>query len=292
MGCSNVQKPVFVDTNLGTHLAVPISPDITAKEFMVELELAHLNCFPEFGSISVTAVMVKQKSRLYHLSESLPLKYAFTSSKSSCWFLQSHAHSNPFINGNHKNPTQVDNFNSADENVVTDSVVEKETIKNVKKIKNKTGSPVQQQQLPLIEKENLCQFAMTTRDEETQVNLSNDLEKNDMTAEAPIEKTFSESESISVSGIINKYFSDYDEVASSPPLFPFSTVWSRDNKDKLKSDAFESKDSKPRVGKRVLSGLDRRTRRLIPSNQGSALSLSRCTSNVKSPNWDVPDDEL
>ncbi|KAL7123617.1 hypothetical protein ACP275_01G116700 [Erythranthe tilingii] len=281
MGCSNVQKPVFVDTNLGTHLAVPISPDITAKEFMVELELAHLNCFPEFGSISVTSVMVKQKSRLYHLSESLPLKYAFTSSNSSCWFLQSHAHSNPFINGNHKNPTQVDNLNSADQDVVTDSVVKKEKIK-------KTESPVQQQQPPLIEKERLS----TTRDEEAQVNLRNDLEKNDVIAEAPIEKTCSESESISVSGIINKYFSDYDEVASSPPLFPFSTVWSRHDKQQLKSDAFESKDSKPRVGKRVLSGLDRRTRRLIPSNQGSALSLSRCTSNVKSPIWDVPDDEL
>ncbi|KAL6549160.1 hypothetical protein OROHE_009005 [Orobanche hederae] len=32
--CSDVPKPVFVKTNLGTRLAaVPISPDVTANEF-------------------------------------------------------------------------------------------------------------------------------------------------------------------------------------------------------------------------------------------------------------------
>ncbi|XP_057765453.1 uncharacterized protein LOC130986164 isoform X4 [Salvia miltiorrhiza] len=58
MGCSGVPTAVFTETNLGTCLAVPASPDITADDFKREVERAHLNCFPEFGTIRVKAVMV------------------------------------------------------------------------------------------------------------------------------------------------------------------------------------------------------------------------------------------
>ncbi|KAG9143214.1 hypothetical protein Leryth_010145 [Lithospermum erythrorhizon] len=40
-----------------------------------ELERAHVNCFPELGEIRVKALTVNRKSCLYHLSESLPLAY-------------------------------------------------------------------------------------------------------------------------------------------------------------------------------------------------------------------------
>ncbi|XP_057765459.1 uncharacterized protein LOC130986164 isoform X10 [Salvia miltiorrhiza] len=78
MGCSGVPTAVFTETNLGTCLAVPASPDITADDFKREVERAHLNCFPEFGTIRVKAVMVTQKLQRYHLSGSLPLKVTET----------------------------------------------------------------------------------------------------------------------------------------------------------------------------------------------------------------------
>ncbi|XP_042007825.1 uncharacterized protein LOC121756359 isoform X3 [Salvia splendens] len=84
---SDVPKAVFTETNLGTRLAVSISPDITADDFRRVVERAHLNCFPDFGAISVKAVMVMRKLHLYHLSGSLPLKYAFLDSNAT-WFLQ------------------------------------------------------------------------------------------------------------------------------------------------------------------------------------------------------------
>ncbi|KAK6149410.1 hypothetical protein DH2020_016935 [Rehmannia glutinosa] len=254
MGCSNVPKPVFVETNFGTRLAVSVSPDITAKEFMRELERAHLNCFPEFGRIRVKALMVKQKSHCYHLSESLPLKYAFLGSNGT-WFLQMEAHPQSIpdhIESLNFNCTEFHNLNSA-ANVVTGSMCtdkkrikckrkkvnkkifpfrkaalleipavlcipkRKKKRKNVKR-KRKTGcrgkGPLQR---PLIEKERLRQYAT----------------KNDtnVIAEA-LNETFSES--VSVSGIIKKYFTDYDEVESPSSGFPFDTVRSR-HKERLNS---------------------------------------------------------
>ncbi|KAI3456804.1 hypothetical protein Pfo_013467 [Paulownia fortunei] len=349
MGCSNVPTPVFIDTNLGTRLAVPVSPDITAKEFKRELESTHLNCFPEFGSIRVNALMVKQKSCCYHLSESLPLKYAFLGSNGT-WFLQMDVH--PWSIPDHIESlkckgTEVHNLNSA-ANFVTDSVRQgdfmmctdkkrmkckrkkvkiqrfpylkaavlkipavvcilkrKKEKKNVKR-KRKIGCPGQGPlERPLVEKERLCQFA--TRAE---VNWSKKWDTN-VIAEA-LSETFSES--VSVSGIIKKYFSDYDEVASSSG-FPFSTVWSKHKEqlnssaecknlniqsdilspvtglippqvsqdvwlEKPSSEASMEKGRKPEVGKRLLLASDGLG--LTPSNQQPALSLCRY-SDGKSP---------
>ncbi|KAL6580125.1 hypothetical protein OROMI_008149 [Orobanche minor] len=77
MGFPDFPTPVFIHTNLGTRFAAPLSLDTTAIDFKRELEAIHLNCFPEFGSIKVNSLMVKQRSHFYHLSESLPLQYAF-----------------------------------------------------------------------------------------------------------------------------------------------------------------------------------------------------------------------
>lgn len=170
--------------------------------------------------------------------------------------------------------------------------------KNVKR-KHKIVCPGQGPiQLPLIEKETLCQFATGT-----EVNWSKKWDTN-VIAEA-LSETFSES--VSVSGIIKKYFSDYDDVTSSSG-FPYTTVRNR-HKERLNSSteckylniqpdimspvrgrippqvsqdvwlekpSFEAsgeKRTKPEVGKRLLLASD--SLGLTPSNQQSALSLCR-----------------
>lgn len=83
---SEVQLPVFTQTNLGTRIVIPVSPDITAGKFKRELERAHINCFPELGFLSIDAVMVKRNSYIYHLPDLLPLKHVFQGFQDS-WFL-------------------------------------------------------------------------------------------------------------------------------------------------------------------------------------------------------------
>ncbi|EEF46071.1 hypothetical protein RCOM_1189860 [Ricinus communis] len=77
---------VFIDTNIGTHIAASVSPDITAADFKRELEREHLSFFPTLGEIKAHVLMVRRKSCFYHLTESLPIKYAFQGLKGT-WFL-------------------------------------------------------------------------------------------------------------------------------------------------------------------------------------------------------------
>ncbi|CAH9083857.1 unnamed protein product [Cuscuta epithymum] len=83
---SPLECPVFTVSNLGTHLAVPISPDATARDFKRVFERAHLHCFPEHGEIVASSVMVQRKAKLYHLSDTLPIKHVFQYLKGN-WFL-------------------------------------------------------------------------------------------------------------------------------------------------------------------------------------------------------------
>nr|GMC53674.1 Cell wall integrity and stress response component 3 like [Ipomoea batatas]GME08267.1 Cell wall integrity and stress response component 3 like [Ipomoea batatas] len=87
MESSSIESPIFTETDLGTRLAVPISPDATAREFKRVFEMAHLNCFPKLGDIKVNGLMVQRKSFFYHLSDTLPLRYAFQYLKGN-WFLR------------------------------------------------------------------------------------------------------------------------------------------------------------------------------------------------------------
>ncbi|KAL6975188.1 hypothetical protein U1Q18_023983 [Sarracenia purpurea var. burkii] len=83
---SRVEVPIFKDSNLGTHFAIHVNPNIAAGDFKREIEKAHLNCFPEVGEIKVNGLMVKRKSCLYHLPDSFPMKHAFQGSKGT-WFI-------------------------------------------------------------------------------------------------------------------------------------------------------------------------------------------------------------
>ncbi|XP_057790374.1 uncharacterized protein LOC131007240 [Salvia miltiorrhiza] len=296
-----VPTAVFTETNLGTYLAVPASPDITADDFKREVEMAHLNCFPEFGTIRVKAVMVTQKLQRYHLSGSLPLKFAFLGSNVN-WFLQAHvilSNVPTRVESRRHNGAEVCNLNSA-ANVITDSLevagasYEKRTKckrkikiggflkistalcfrrkwkrKNVKK-KPETRHPIRgRMQHCLVEKE-MCEFATGA-----EVNLSNKSDSN-VIGEAT-------SETISVSGIINKYFSDYGEVASNPESL-FTTARYRCRKQRtgceyrsgvVKSHVSPSSErhKTPNIGKGLL--VASASWGLTPCNRRSILSLYR-----------------
>ncbi|KAJ7969423.1 COP1-interacting protein 4.1 [Quillaja saponaria] len=76
---------VFADTNLDTRIAMTVPPDITAGEFK-NVERVHFSCFPKSGQIQVNGLMVKRKSCFYYLPDSVPLKYVFKGIRKT-WFL-------------------------------------------------------------------------------------------------------------------------------------------------------------------------------------------------------------
>lgn len=84
---SDGEVAVFTDTNMDTHIAMGISPDITVADFKRELEKMHFNCFPKLGEIKVCELkQVRRNNCFYQLLESLPIKYAFQGLKGN-WFL-------------------------------------------------------------------------------------------------------------------------------------------------------------------------------------------------------------
>ncbi|KAI3810204.1 hypothetical protein L1987_19814 [Smallanthus sonchifolius] len=161
-----IEVPVFIDTSLGTHIVISVSPDLTAGEFKNKFEIIHLNCYPGIGNIKVHGLMVKKRSHLYHLPESMPIKLAFQGSKKA-WFLY----------------TQVDPLN--------------------KKMSSTPESEVVHRGLSENRTENSCKRSR---------------KKMKVTDFRPsfVEPTIERmSESISVSGIIKKYFSVFDDEATS-----------------------------------------------------------------------------
>ncbi|XP_078431913.1 ubiquitin-protein ligase [Wolffia australiana] len=83
------ERPVFAETNLGTHLAVAIAPDITVGNLKKKLGREHSSCFPYLGEVKVHSLLVKRKLHQYHLPDSMPLWNAFQGSKIA-WFLFMH----------------------------------------------------------------------------------------------------------------------------------------------------------------------------------------------------------
>ncbi|TXG67972.1 hypothetical protein EZV62_009247 [Acer yangbiense] len=103
MASSSEEVAVFTDTNLATHIAMAVSPDITAGEFKRKLERTHFSCFPSIGEIKVHGLMVKRKSSFYHLSDTVPIKHAFQGLKGT-WFLR--AETKPLIELDKPCPSQ------------------------------------------------------------------------------------------------------------------------------------------------------------------------------------------
>ncbi|KAF5728468.1 hypothetical protein HS088_TW21G00615 [Tripterygium wilfordii] len=83
---STLEVTVFTDTNLGTHIAVAVSPDTIVGDLKRELERTHFKCLPNLREIKVLGLMVERKSCFYHLPDSFPIKHAFLGHKRS-WFV-------------------------------------------------------------------------------------------------------------------------------------------------------------------------------------------------------------
>ncbi|KAK7412987.1 hypothetical protein VNO78_04792 [Psophocarpus tetragonolobus] len=77
---------VFADTNLGTRIAFNAPLDITVALLKRDFEKEHLSCLPDVGEIQVNGLMVKRKSCFYYLPDSLPIKYVFPAIRGT-WFL-------------------------------------------------------------------------------------------------------------------------------------------------------------------------------------------------------------
>ncbi|KFK35556.1 hypothetical protein AALP_AA4G006000 [Arabis alpina] len=81
---------VFVDTNLGTRIAMTVPMNITSRDFKRKLEETHTSCLPSLGEIRVRGLMVKRKSRFYYLAESMPIRYVFRDNQKP-WFIHAEA---------------------------------------------------------------------------------------------------------------------------------------------------------------------------------------------------------
>lgn len=78
--------PVFIDTNLDTHLALIVSDTDAVSDLKKKIIVEHPRCFPTIGKIEVHALQVKRKGHFYHLSDSILVQNAFGGAKKS-WFL-------------------------------------------------------------------------------------------------------------------------------------------------------------------------------------------------------------
>ncbi|WJX23902.1 hypothetical protein P8452_13079 [Trifolium repens] len=77
---------VFADTNLGTSVAFNAPSHITAGELKRDFEKVHFTCLPDIGEIQVDGLMVRRKSCFYYLPDSLLMKYVFPKMRET-WFL-------------------------------------------------------------------------------------------------------------------------------------------------------------------------------------------------------------
>lgn len=220
---------------------------------------------------------MKQRLHCYHLSGTLPLKFAFLGSNLT-WFLQTRvilSNVPTHVKSLKHDEAKVQNLNSAANEITgsvelgssTRSFSEKRTNCKRKEVKvhrfpylkistascfvRKRKRKNAKKKRPKIEKEMLCRFAS-----EAEVDWS---KESSSKAEA----------TASVSGIIKKYFSDYDEVASSP-YFPFTPMQCTNSK-KPSFEASRGNHKNPEVGERLLHASN--SLRLAPGNRKSVLSL-------------------
>ncbi|XP_077215354.1 uncharacterized protein LOC143849932 [Tasmannia lanceolata] len=214
---SAYEMPVFIDSSLGTHIAMPLSPDITAADFKRKLAREHYLCFPYIGEIRIRALMVKRKLCFYHLADSMPVINAFKGLKGT-WFLHmdatcvEHMQCQPTATGKHclsgfkvvvpkSNITQDESLsiNPNDKILSYGHSFKSKTCGSEGKIffspsQKDEGASTQEQFGHFGSKKE------TIRKEETSSHSMNG---------AP---SASSSEIISVAGIITKYFSKFNEV--------------------------------------------------------------------------------
>ncbi|KAL8253588.1 hypothetical protein R6Q59_031809 [Mikania micrantha] len=80
------QNTVFLTTSLDTRLATTVSGSYTVSDFKERIILEHRQCFPAMGNIKIHSLKVKRRGVFYHLSDSMPVKSAFGTTKRN-WFV-------------------------------------------------------------------------------------------------------------------------------------------------------------------------------------------------------------
>ncbi|KAL6618633.1 hypothetical protein ACP70R_033772 [Stipagrostis hirtigluma subsp. patula] len=78
---------VFLETNLGTRLAVSFARATTIADLKRQVSAEHAASFPRFGPIDVTSFKVNRKGSLYQLTNSMAVEAAFRGIKGA-WYLQ------------------------------------------------------------------------------------------------------------------------------------------------------------------------------------------------------------
>lgn len=223
---------------------------------------------------------MKKKLHFYHLSGTLPLKYAFLGSNLN-WFLQAHvilSHVPTHIESSKYNEANDHNLDSA-ANEITDSIELRSCTRSLSdKRTNCKRKKVKARRFPYLKASILtASFFFRKRKRSNVKKKRPKLDKENCQFATEVEVSWSKksspainetnSEPASVSWIISKYFSDCDEVASSPN-FPFTPMQCRNSK-KPHSEA--SKHKKPKVGERLVHASN--SLRLTPGNRKSILSL-------------------
>uniref|UniRef100_A0ACD5V6P7 Uncharacterized protein n=1 Tax=Avena sativa TaxID=4498 RepID=A0ACD5V6P7_AVESA len=72
---------LFLDTDLGTHLALNVVADSTIRGLKSQVAIEHADAFPDLGPVVVKSFQVLRKGVMYHLSDSMPVRSAFAKVK-------------------------------------------------------------------------------------------------------------------------------------------------------------------------------------------------------------------
>ncbi|KAK4283513.1 hypothetical protein QN277_000456 [Acacia crassicarpa] len=80
------RNTVFIDTNLGTHLAMIAYDADTVSDLKKRIMFEHPLCFPKIGQIQIHSIKVKRRGYFYHLSDYMLVRSAFSGFNKS-WFL-------------------------------------------------------------------------------------------------------------------------------------------------------------------------------------------------------------
>ncbi|KAG0490781.1 hypothetical protein HPP92_007644 [Vanilla planifolia] len=79
-------RTIFVDTSIGTHLAVAVSIHDAIGDVKAKIKADHALCFQEVGEITITAIKVRRRRLFYSLADAMPVVNAFEGVIGS-WFM-------------------------------------------------------------------------------------------------------------------------------------------------------------------------------------------------------------
>ncbi|KAL5215289.1 hypothetical protein ABZP36_004441 [Zizania latifolia] len=77
--------PLFLETDLGTHLAMLVACDSTMHHLKSEVAAEHAAAFPEIGPVAVKSFQVRRKGVLYHLSDLMTVRSTFAKVNAGCF---------------------------------------------------------------------------------------------------------------------------------------------------------------------------------------------------------------